>query len=372
MLESRSRSVLRDPRESCMSLVRGFVMLVLLTSYSAPVSAQIYPGAMMRGGWGGFGTGGRDPGADYLRGSGYYMRAQADYQVKAAEASKLRAEAYAKWNQTISEARKAREIRDAQQRDRQAVESAILNREGLVEAGILLNQTVDQILDFPTDATHDALAAIPLGADVLRDLPFENASEPITACLSILTQEDGWPPLLREEEFEQPREAFSKAVTAALAEDLDGSISDTTRSEIDAALNTLRTVLKHEQEGFPVVGADDADQFLRTLAGMIRLLEGPQGGAVYRMIQSYEQGTMADLVGFMHAYNLRFGRAKTDRQKEIYRQFDAMLTSVPVAQPGAPDVATKPLLESSKLVGDSAKELFSNLSWDDIDTAARP
>ncbi|WP_169979998.1 hypothetical protein [Tautonia rosea] len=352
-----------------MPILRGFLALMLVAVCSATASAQLYPGPFMRGGWGGFGTGGRDPGADYLRGSGYYMRAQADYQVKAAEASKLRAEAYAKWNQTISEARKAKEIRDAQARDRQAVETAIVNREGLVEAGILLNQTIDQILDFPTDGTHDALAAIPLGADVLRDIPFENASEPITACLAILTQEDGWPPLLRETEFEKPRETFSKAITAALAEDLNGSISDSTRSELDDALSELRIMIKSEQNGFPVVGADDADQFLRTLAGMIRLLEDPQGGAVYRMIQSYEQGTMADLVGFMHAYNLRFGRAKTDRQKEIYRQFDAMLTSIPVAQGAAPDVATKPLVESSKLVGDSAKELFSNLSWDDIDKA---
>ncbi|MEW4568458.1 hypothetical protein AB1L88_11375 [Tautonia sp. JC769] len=353
-----------------MSLVRGFGALALVVLCSSPVAAQLYPGAMMRGGWGGFGTGGRDPGADYLRGSGYYMRAQADYQVKAAEASKLRAEAYAKWNQAISEARKAQETRDAQRRDRQAVETAILTREGMVEAGILLNQAVDRILDFPADGTHDALASIPLEAEVLRDIPFENASEPITACLAVLTQEDGWPPLLRQEEFDEPRRAFSKAITAALAEDLSGSLSDATRSELDDALNALRSVLKGEQKGFPVVGADDADQFLRTLAGMIRLLDDPEGGAVYRMIQSYEHGSMVDLVGFMHAYNLRFGRAKTDRQKEIYRQLDAMLASVPVAQAPAPDAATKPLVESSKLVGESARELFSNLSWDDIDKAA--
>lgn len=349
---------------------RGCWVALLALMFTTPSSAQFYPGPMMGGGWGGFGSAGRDPGADFMRGVGYYRKAQADSAVKDAEASKIRAEAFVKWNAAMSEARKAKEVRDAQQAARDQVETAIRNRAALVESGTILNEKLEQIYDFPVDGTGSSLAQIALQAEVLREIPFENASEPVTACLNLLTQQDGWPAMLSDSKFDEPRQAFSSAVSEALKEDLNGSISDETRAKLDTALSDLRSALKTHQGGFAAIGTEDADQFLRTMAGMIRLLEAPQGGAVYRMIETYDQGTMADLVGFMHAYNLRFGRANTDRQKEIYRQLDEMLGKVPAEAPGSADVATKPLIESSKLVGDSAKEIFSNLSWDDLDSAS--
>ncbi|QDV32536.1 hypothetical protein [Tautonia plasticadhaerens] len=349
---------------------RWSLAVILAAMVAGPASAQLYPGPFMNMGWGGWGSGGRDPGADYLRGVGYFNRAQADYDVKEAQASELRAEAFAKWNQALGEARKAKEIRDTQQRARDEVENAIQNRAALVEAGVLLNQRLDHLVEFPTPETHDALAAIPMTPEVLRDIPFENASEPITACLDILTQEDAWPPLLKQTPFDQGRQALASAVDSALGEDLSGALSDATRSKLDGALNALRSALDAEESGFPPAGANDADQFLRTLGGMIRLLEDPQAGAVIRQIESFKGGSMADLVGFMHAYNLRFGRARSDQQRAIYRQLDGLLAKVPVAREAADSDATGPLVEHSKLVGDAAKQVFSSLSWKDLDAAS--
>ena len=79
---------------------------------------------------------------------------------------------------------------------------------------------------------------------------------------------------------------------------------------------------------------------------------------------------MADLFGFMHAYNLRFGRAKSDRQRAIYRQLDGLISRVPVAREASDSDATQPLVEHSRLVGDAAKQVFSSLSWDDLDAAS--
>jgi hypothetical protein len=201
---------------------------------------------------------------------------------------------------------------------------------------------------------------------VLRDIPFENASEPIIACLDVLTVEDAWPPLLRQKTFDPRRQAFATAVDAALKEDLGGAISGPARSSLDAALKGLRSALDDEESGLPPAGANDADQFLRVLGGMVRMLEDPNGGAVIRMIETFKEGSMADLVGFMHAYNLRFGRAQSDGQKAIYRELDGLLSRVPVAQDVSDAAATRPLVEHSQLVGDAAKQVFSSLSWDDV------
>lgn len=271
--------------------------------------------------------------------------------------------------QRPSEARKAKEIRDTQRTARDEVETAIRNRSALVESGSIRNETLEQICDFPVDGTSSTLAQFPLQAEVLREIPFENASEPVTACLDLLTQEGGWPAMFSNSKFDEPPQAFASAVSEALKEDLSGSISDETRAKLDSTLGDLGSSLKEHEGGFAAIGSEDADQFLRTMAGMIRLHEDPQGEAVYRMIETYEQGTMVDLVGFMHAYNLRFGRARTDRQKEVYRQLDKMMGKVPVETPVSADVATRPLVESSKLVGDSAREIFANLSWDEIDSS---
>jgi hypothetical protein len=71
----------------------------------------------------------------------------------------------------------------------------------------------------------------------------------------------------------------------------------------------------------------------------------------------------------MHAYNLRFGRARSDGQKAIYRELDGLLSKVPVSQDVSDAAATRPLVEHSQLVGDAAKQVFSSLSWDDLNSA---
>jgi len=331
--------------------------------------AQFYPRGFGGRGWGGWGTYGRDPGADYLRGAGYYQRAKGDYDIDEAKASKLKAEAFAEWNKVLRQAKQAKRREETEKAAEEAVEDRIAATTYKIESGATLNTQIDHLMDFPTEATFESLNAQPLSADALRDIPFENASEPISYCLDILTQEDGWPAVLTREEFVEPRQRFAEAVDQALKEDLSGEISDETRKKLDAAVADLKAALKKVEE-FPTTNANEADAFLRTLAGMIRLLESPKGQAITRQIETFDGGTLADLVGFMKAYNLRFGRASSDRQKRIYYQLHEQFKAIPKAGADPAAEATASIVDHSRELGDAAKAIFSNLSWDEINKAA--
>lgn len=336
--------------------------------FATSASAQYYPRSLRGRGWRGWGSGGGgNPVASYMMGAGYFNRATGEGDVKEAEASSLRAKAFTDWNNALAEARRAKEIREAPQKTEKIVEDKLRIRTARIESGASLNQALDRLVMFPSQETYTALLKIPLTSEVLRDLSFENASEPITTCLDVLTQRDGWPAIFKSNPFSDERAALAQAVDQALEEDLSGTISEETMAKLDEALSGLRSALQAEKDsGFPIGGVVDADQFLRILGGMIQMLEDPEGRSVIQQIETFQGGTMADLVGFMHAYNLRFSQARSDRQKAIYRQLYPMLSEVP-AEASEPDAfTTKSLVDSSKEIGDAAKQIFSNLTWEDL------
>jgi hypothetical protein len=68
----------------------------------------------------------------------------------------------------------------------------------------------------------------------------------------------------------------------------------------------------------------------------------------------------------MSAFNLRFGTATNDRQRESYLQLTPVLTSVPAKAVALvkPNLTTE---ESTKALSSAAQEMFDGISWRDLD-----
>ena len=54
---------------------------------------------------------------------------------------------------------------------------------------------------------------------------------------------------------------------------------------------------------------------MKTLAGLVRMLEKPDTKAALDQLRMVKTTTLGNLIAFMHVYNLRFGAATTPHQQ---------------------------------------------------------
>ena len=164
----------------------------------------------------------------------------------------------------------------------------------------------------------------PLRSDVIRDIPFEVASEGLTVCLDRMTMDDQWPLAVRGDAFRPEREAVRTAISAVLEEDKNGNLDPDTIQSVQTAIDQLRT--KFEKD----VPQDNPDYVtahwsLKAMNGLTKMLYSPQMEKVLAELEDYQGTTLGDLLGFMQAFNLRFGSANSYRQKQIYLKLYPML-----------------------------------------------
>ena len=92
-------------------------------------------------------------------------------------------------------------------------------------------------------------------------------------------------------------------------------------------VNGLRAKLAAE----PLEGnqaREEANRFLKTLAGLVRLLERPDTTEAFNQLRTIQTTTLGNLIAFMEIYNLRFGAATTPRQRAVYRDLFAKIDAV--------------------------------------------
>jgi hypothetical protein len=182
-----------------------------------------------------------------------------------------------------------------------------------------------EVLLHPSSADRSlALIKTPLRNDVIRDIPFEYASEGMTACLDRITMDDQWPLALRGETFRAEREALRKAVSAALEEDKNGNLDPETIQAVQTAVDHLR--LKFERD-VPQQNPDyiPALETIKAMAGLTRMLYSPKMDQILAELEDYQGTTLGDLLAMMQAFNLRFGPANSFRQRQIYLKLYPML-----------------------------------------------
>src|SRR5262249_44959439 len=72
----------------------------------------------------------------------------------------------------------------------------------------------------------------------------------------------------------------------------------------------------------PLAGQDDqreAMRFIHAFTALIGLLERPDTRQALAELRKVKNTTIGNLLGFMHAYNLRFGPATTPKERQAYQ-----------------------------------------------------
>lgn len=339
---------------------------------AAPAQAQfMYPGGFGGYGWNQWGA---DPAAGYMAGLGSFAKGKGEYLVDKAKADQINQETAERWNKALRARQRALQQDLAAEDARRLAQIGEEARIVSIERGAALNLTLDRILAADAMATKSAALGLPLSAGVIRDIPFQGQTEAISMSLNQATAgEASWPAALRDSRLASLRAQVREAVEEALAEDVKGDVSDATGDKVEKAITALHdrfvAITSSIDPGF-----DKAESYLRTLAGLARLVHNPQFQKAIALLEEYKGGKIGDLIVFMHAFNLRFGPATTPRQRQIYRELSPILDQAAnqIATAEARTTAAQDVDKTGKPFLSAADEAFKGLKWEEMGDKAKP
>jgi hypothetical protein len=349
----------------CLTLV--ILLLIGLSGLSSSASAQwLFPP-----GYGGYGLSewGANPAAGYMAGLGAYARGEGVYELDKAKADAINVDTMVKWNKALrarqaalrEDQRQAAIAREAQRKER--VEQLDLRD------GTTLNNLLLEILDADPGVVKSARAQTPLSPAAIREIPFEWDSEAITLCIDQMTGKESLPTPLMASRYERDRNALQAVVKPALEEDAKGNISIETRKRIADAVASFRAHFVKETSEFEP-GYQDALEYFTTMASLTRLLNDPSMKAFLARLDENKERTVGELIVFMHAYNLRFGAATSDRQLEIYSRLVPAFTEVRNVAMAERVPASAPDRTGQGLIP-AAKQAFKGMSWNQLEAHLR-
>lgn len=299
-----------------------------LSIISADAKAQWGYGSYGRGyggyGWGGWGS---TVGGDMARGLGALYSGAGIYNQETAVANAINTDTVMRFNeylyesQLISSQRYHRQMNTRLARDNDAYD-ALMKRlreapeEREVQNGDALNVALDQLSDPRIHSSALRLATDPVDAQLIRDIPFRNASEAITITLSQFKNAAKWPAALRGERFAEDQRNFGRLIESARQQDETGDVSPETLDQLHDVLNRI----KEELKTMPLADRDqrDANNFVKGMRALLRMVEMPDVKAVLDELRHMKSTTIGNLLAFMHTFNLRFAPAETPRQRTIY------------------------------------------------------
>jgi len=289
-------------------------------------------------GWGGWGGWGETPQGSIARGMGYFYQGLGQYNVNTAQAVAINTDTYMRWNQYLYEchlegARRhaalvnadATKTKAAYNEYKKALQDHPTARE--VENGEALNAALDQLSDPRIASSSLKIATAPIDAKVIRDIPFNSASEAVTIVLSQLKAARQWPAALSGDRFIDDKRQFEEIAEKAPKEDEIGEISPDTLKKAHELVNSLKAKLAADPLG-TVQESQEATRFVKTLSGLVRMMEKPDIKEALDQLRLVKSTTLGNLIAFMHVYNLRFGAATTPHQKLIYDQIFPALDEV--------------------------------------------
>ncbi len=340
-----------------------------------------YPGGYGGYGWGGWGSGSTIEGSA-ARGLGYYAMGMGQYNVQTAQARSINADTAMRWNQYWWEAQVAQNRAERQRiARRQALDSgagaAIEKRitenptDGDIASGDALNAALQQISNPKIHSSSLRLGTTKIPGKLIRQIPFVNASEAVTFSLDQLTAESGWPSALKDARYDDERKSYTEAIQKALAEDVEGDISAATMKQVREALSRIRAKYNANLPA-DVAQKNESEKYLKALYGMTRMLERPDIEKVIAELDTIKETSLGNLLGFMHTFNLRFGRPVTPQQRLAYESLYPMIDElrdkvVASLQPGKEVAGGTPEPAAAPKKDFHPGEFFSEMKLDHLE-----
>jgi hypothetical protein len=311
--------------------VRVAAMLVVVLAVTGrDARAQWGYGGWGWGGWGGTSAIGSD-----LQGAAAYTIGAGIYNYDTAMATSINADTAMKYNDYV-----ATVTRESARLHAARTQKDFLNNRALYDAhekqlqdnpspqqimaGDALNAAVAQLSDPRLGSSALRATNVTIPADLIAEVPFQNASERVTIMLDDLRAALKWPDVFEEERFAGDKKTFDDIVTRARKEDHEGDISAETLNE---AKNFIRG-LRRKLDAQPLKDPDDqraAARFVKAYTALVGLLEKPDTRQALSDLRKLKNTHLSNLLGFMHAYNLRFGPATTPKERIAYQKLYGIL-----------------------------------------------
>ena len=203
---------------------------------------------------------------------------------------------------------------------------------------------------------------------MIRDIPFSSGAAAISVSVHQLTQGGAPPVLLDREEFAPDRAAL-QATAAELRK--EGDETGTHKPETIQKAKDQILATKAKIEAILPKGSPDrvsSDKYVKALYAFVRMMETPAANVLLAGVEKHPEATVGDLLGFMSAYNLRFGAAQTPRQKDVYNKLYPILVQirtqvVPTAGADSPTDRPTPTAPMAA---------FDHMTFDQIDGKTPP
>ena len=203
-------------------------------------------------------AGDRRRGSSMARGLGMLSMGRGMYNVGTAQARSINTTTVKRWNQYMYKSQQtqlkkyvARKHKLSADNKKAYAELHDRLRNHPNQRDITDGDALDTLLDVllnpsSTDASLQQIRT-PIRADLIKDIPFEYASEGMTVCLDRMTMDDQWPLAVRGDAFKPEREAVAEGRSAALEEDEKGNLDPDTIQALQTAIDQLRA--KFEKDG---------------------------------------------------------------------------------------------------------------------------
>ena len=307
----------------------GLVLILSITGRDA--HAQGGYGGWGYGGWGG----GATPQSSALNAAGHFAMGAGIYNYDTAMANNINAQTAVymnnAWAQATHEdamihaARVHKEfLRDQSLYD--AHQKMLRDNPGQVyiENGDALNAAVADLSDPRLGSSVRSAANTMVPASLIGEVPFQNASERVSFVLDQLRGASKWPKGFNSPRFADEKRIYNELVTRIRNEDLEGDVSPKAIREAKELIKSLSSKIDDQ----PLADEDEqaaAKKFINASTALVGLLEKPDIRPALAELRKVKDTSLGNLLGFMHAFNLRFDAAKTLKEKQAYQQLYQIL-----------------------------------------------
>jgi hypothetical protein len=350
----------------CFRITLGLTVILTLSAGNAH--------AQWGYGWGGYGGWSSSLQGDVARGLGVYNVGAGIYNRDTAIARSINADTYIRLNEYFYEAHKTatREYWAKNYADQAKAKNAYDQRQARlektpttidVENGDALNRALEQLTDPRLGSSTIRMASGQVDSDWIREIPFRNNTEGVTIVLSELKSATKWPTALYEKRFAEDKKKFEEVIDQARKEDEQGDISPETLEKAHSLVSSLRSKLNATPIADPTEN-QAAVNFVKTFASLVRLLEQPDTKAAIDELRKVKSTSLANVLGFMHAFNLRFGPATTPREKIVYNKLYPLFAQTRDHVISEAKLETQP---SGKGHIGNVGDVFSKMSLDEIE-----
>jgi len=286
-------------------------------------------------GWGWMGWGGETPEGAALRGAGQFAMGAGIYNLASAKANAIDADTAMRFNDYVAQVTRESAMIHAARVDQRIARNRSLydarqkqlrdNPERHdIDNGDALNAAVADLSDPRIGSSALRAAKAPLPASLIAEIPFLNGAERVTLMLDHLRESTKWSDVFEGERFSADQKKFEDLVARMRSEAYDGDLSPRILGEARSFLTDLRAKLDAQPLKDPG-HQKEAMRFLTACTSMVGLLEKPNIRPALLELGKIQNTMIGNLLGFMNAYNLRFGPATTPRQRENYSRLFEIL-----------------------------------------------